>query len=463
MANVTVTLYRDANGNGVVDTGEPLLAHDDDRRRRQLQLHQPAGRRLRRGRRRKRQRHPQPRSPHHAIHRRDPGRGPKQDGRGLPVRPVLLSKDRGQDHSAAAGEQAHLHALSRYFGENLLAGVVVNDPIPAGTHLPRSQHQPGAPAGEAVDDDGTGGHGHRPRGLGPGQQRGRLTGLQRRHGHVSGNARPSSQTKTPTSTPDDLNVPTTAGRPRILEATPTDRLFHGLCDFTLPDVSPSARCSTRPSSLSPLKSGQNADRTVSIRKLLTGTWTGGTFREYLHAPARPGKGQTAPTTLASPAATSAAATYGQQLGTHLAGHGGATYAAVVTSAVKSGILTPATNYGLALLGDGTDTGTVKFHSRTGDAGNEPKLVLTYRVPTAGGCSGTFTLTDIADTYIQEDSGGNEKFGDATNEGGPENTKHKHALLKFDITGIPVGATVTAATLKVRSGPPSPTSPATSTG
>ena len=31
---------------------------------------------------------------------------------------------------------------------------------------------------------------------------------------------------------------------------------------------------------------------------------------------------------------------------------------------------------------------------------------------------------------------------------PESTKHKHALLKFDINGVPVGATVTAATLKV---------------
>ena len=31
---------------------------------------------------------------------------------------------------------------------------------------------------------------------------------------------------------------------------------------------------------------------------------------------------------------------------------------------------------------------------------------------------------------------------------PQSTKHKHALLKFDVAGIPIGATINAATLKV---------------
>ena len=122
---------------------------------------------------------------------------------------------------------------------------------------------------------------------------------------------------------------------------------------------------------------------------------------------------------------------------------------MVTSAVTDWYTTPSSNYGLVLLATGADQGEVKFDSRTGDAGQEPRLRLTYRVPTAGGCSGTVSLADVADTYIQEDSDGNDNFGDApTLKVRPQSTKHKHALLKFDVGGIPVGATLNAATFKV---------------
>ena len=75
-------------------------------------------------------------------------------------------------------------------------------------------------------------------------------------------------------------------------------------------------------------------------------------------------------------------------------------------------------------------------------------MLTYRVPTPSGCSGTATLTDIADTYIQEDDA-DKNFGTGnTLKVRPQSTKHKHALLLFDVNGIPVGATLNAATLSV---------------
>ncbi|MFZ1594459.1 MAG: DNRLRE domain-containing protein, partial [Anaerolineae bacterium] len=141
--------------------------------------------------------------------------------------------------------------------------------------------------------------------------------------------------------------------------------------------------------------------------------------------------------------------YGPQLGAAIApAASNTTYATVVTNAVNDWYATPSANYGLVLLAAGSDTGTVTFDARN-QAGTEPRLLLTYRVPTAGGCSGTATLTDIADTYIQEDSDGNDNFGtDNVMKVRPQSLRHKHALLLFDVNGIPVGATINAATLKV---------------
>ncbi len=218
-----------------------------------------------------------------------------------------------------------------------------------------------------------------------------------------------------------------------------------------------------------VESGQNADRTVSVRKLTSGPWTEGTGAEGGTACDSAGNGASWQRPNCTDTGTGwnssggnfgTAAPYGAELGSISPATDNATYSVGIKNTVQEWYTTPATNYGLALLGVGTDTGTVKFHSRTGTSGSEPKLVLTYRVPTAGGCSGTVTLADTADTYIQEDSGGNDNFGDATEmKVRPENTKRKHALLKFDMSGIPVGATINAATLKmtVRTAKPNVTS------
>ena len=127
--------------------------------------------------------------------------------------------------------------------------------------------------------------------------------------------------------------------------------------------------------------------------------------------------------------------------------------AVSTSGLKSvveGWLNGGTNNGFAIVGVGTATNSVTWaSSENTDTTRQPELVLTYRVPTAGGCKGTATLIDLADTFIQEDSDGNDNFGtDNSLKIRPQSTKRKHALLRFDVDGIPIGATLNAATLKL---------------
>ena len=67
--------------------GRAAAGHDDHRRQRRLHLHQPAGGHLRRGCGPDRPRRPGLAGAFSRPHRRDAGRGPGQDRRGLPLRP----------------------------------------------------------------------------------------------------------------------------------------------------------------------------------------------------------------------------------------------------------------------------------------------------------------------------------------------------------------------------------------
>ena len=227
-------------------------------------------------------------------------------------------------------------------------------------------------------------------------------------------------------------------------AIDSDRVYHGLVQFTLPTL-PTGAVLDKAELLLTVAGGQNAARTVSVRKLLKGPWTEGTSNNTCTTGAAwQGPNCTDDWT----SGDFSSSDYGPQLGAAIApATSGATYATVVTSAVNDWYATPSANYGLVLLAAGSDNGTVTFDARN-QSGTEPRLLLTYRVPTPGGCSGTATLTDIADTYIQEDQAANNFGTDNAMKIRPQSTKHKHALLKFDVNGIPVGATINAATLKV---------------
>ena len=92
-------------------------------------------------------------------------------------------------------------------------------------------------------------------------------------------------------------------------------------------------------------------------------------------------------------------------------------------------------------------------------------MLTYHVPAhPGGGSGTVTLADIGDTYIQQDDAA-KNYGTASEmKVRPQSTKLKHALLKFDISGVPCGCHGQCGDVEgERQKPTGPTSPARSTG
>ena len=138
-----------------------------------------------------------------------------------------------------------------------------------------------------------------------------------------------------------------------------------------------------------VESGQNANRTVAIRQLTYGPWTEGTGGEGGNA-CTTGATWNAPNCTDTGASGgwngsggnfATAAPYGPQIGANISpAIDEQTYWTDVTSVVSAWNQGTSTNYGFALLANGTDTGTVKFHSRTGVAGKEPQLLISYHYP-----------------------------------------------------------------------------------
>lgn len=128
-----------------------------------------------------------------------------------------------------------------------------------------------------------------------------------------------------------------------------------------------------------------------------------------------------------------------------------TYTADLTTTV-SNWLAGGTNRGLVLWGAGTDTGIVNWHSREASGGNvglKPKIVITY---TPNGCNGTTVIREngannVPDTFIKQDKLTEFHGGDNRLKTKQETGKNEVALVRFDLTGaVPAGATVSSATL-----------------
>lgn len=441
LANVTVRLYQDANGNGVVDPGETLLAKTEtDAAGNYSFTNLPAGDYV------------------VVVDESDSdiptslsaSRNPIAVTLGVAENktdvdfPFVQSLSKTVDKtSAAAGEQLTYTLYPRYFGENLLAGLVVNDPIPAGTTYVAASIDPGAPSGEALDDDDP-----------PDTVIDRVawdlgSNAPGDPGYSGGTAMcPATQTIIASKDTyiDSGDIDANFGAATTIGIDSND-IFHGLAEFTLPTL-PSGAILDKAELLLTVAGGQDADRTVSVRKLLTGPWTEGTSNNTCTSGGNGAAWQGPNCTDTWAAGAFSASDYGAQLGATIApAVDEATYATVVTSAVEDWYATPASNYGLALIANGSDTGTVTFHART-VSGKEPRLKLTYRAPTSGGCTGTTNLTDVADTMINQDNP-TSFSGTATSvKISAETNKKKHVLLNFDVSGIPVGATVNAATLKI---------------
>ncbi|RIL10424.1 hypothetical protein DCC79_08055, partial [bacterium] len=120
--------------------------------------------------------------------------------------------------------------------------------------------------------------------------------------------------------------------------------------------------------------------------------------------------------------------------------------------VVNGWLTGGTNRGLSMIPVGSATNTVSWYTRTeGTTTRRPQIIITY---TPNGCNGTTTIRDtgvgeVPDSYIQEDSGGNDNFGtDAELKARPESTKRKHGLIQWSLSSVPAGVTIGSATMSI---------------
>jgi uncharacterized repeat protein (TIGR01451 family) len=140
-------------------------------------------------------------------------------------------------------------------------------------------------------------------------------------------------------------------------------------------------------------------------------------------------------------------------------NGGVQYSVDVAGAVSTWINTPASNFGLALISTGTDASDAKYYSdEETNATRRPVLVVTYLrlvgpIPPGTTCSGSpTTLTSVADTYIEKGNVTNnhatskDLFTNPGNNNATNNTNH--SLIRFDLSAIPPGATITSAFLKV---------------
>ncbi len=448
LANVDVKLYQDTNGNGMVDAGEPLLATTTtDANGVYNFTNLPAGTYV------VDVVQTDPDVPASLAPSLDPiavTLGVAQNKTDVDF-PFVQALTKTVDlTSANPGQQLTYTVYPRYFGSQLLTGVVVNDIIPVGTTYVAATVNAG---GEAVDET------EPPDGVVDFVAWDLGSNAVGSVGYSGGTA----MCPATLSIVADLDtwiyekssdLDTNDGAGTVIEtANKASEDQVGLLHFPVTALPVGAVLDSVALNLT-VQGSNGANRGISLHELKT-AWTEGTGTKDACTSSSNGAAWQGPN--CTDAWLTAADAFGASdyeaasLGTIDPLVKEVPYS-VNSAALKTLVSTWAaggTNRGIAMIPNGSATNAVTWYAKqTATTAWRPQLVLTYRVPTPSGCSGTATLTDIADTYIQEDDAARNFGTDNAMKIRPQSTKRKHALLKFDVAGIPVGATLNAATLSM---------------
>ena len=180
---------------------------------------------------------------------------------------------------ANAGNTLTYSLYPNYPGSELLTDVEVADPIPAGTtYVAASVNAGGAFSANTVQWN-----------LG--------SNLAAIPGNNVGSfycpAGPATAVASKDTYLDSSDVNASYGSETVIKID-SDKIFDGLVQFTLPTL-PGGAVFDRAELRLTVDGGQNADRTVSVHKLIKGPWTEGTSNNTCGT-RRHGKAPTAPTT-----------------------------------------------------------------------------------------------------------------------------------------------------------------------
>jgi uncharacterized repeat protein (TIGR01451 family) len=191
----------------------------------------------------------------------------------------------------------------------------------------------------------------------------------------------------------------------------------------------------------------NSNRTVEVRELLT-AWTEGTQNDNTCTSGATWNAPNCSDNWAGGGVFSSA-DYGASIYATLRPADNDLAHAVDLTPLAQSWVTGGTNNGVLLRANGSDTGEIGWYPRQeATTSYRPQLTLNYLVPTPSGCSGSETLNPLADTYIREDSP-TENFERGTGERihiRPESSKQRISLVRFDLSSIPLGATINSATI-----------------
>ncbi|MGB4805832.1 MAG: SdrD B-like domain-containing protein, partial [Anaerolineae bacterium] len=118
---------------------------------------------------------------------------------------------------------------------------------------------------------------------------------------------------------------------------------------------------------------------------------------------------------------------------------------VVADWVNNGI----PNRGLVLLSTGADGGDAAYAtSENGTTANRPTLTVGYYYESLSPCSGAPDLVAVADAYVNQNSASSSYGAATTMSTAPSNNSRQlSSLVRFDLAPIPPGATITSATFK----------------
>jgi hypothetical protein len=233
---------------------------------------------------------------------------------------------------------------------------------------------------------------------------------------------------------DADNPDTNKGGDRYLKTSPeSGKEKHGLLRFDLSSIPGNAVLQS--AALRVTSDNGRSDHEVEIREMRSAwnesaatwnspdgsaTWAGGAF---------------------------GSADYGSAVYGVLIPVGDDTQLAVDLSSVVSDWLSGSPNHGLVMRATNVDTGDAQWFSRQeSKADLRPQLAVQYLEPVPGGCSETSTLAPVADTFINADRPDENKGGDTRFRTRPESSAEKHGLVLFDLSGVPSGAVIDAATL-----------------
>jgi len=351
--------------------------------------------------------------------------------------------------TATPGQTLTYTIIPRYPGDDLLSSIVVNDTVPAGTTFLASGISPNA-GGEALDTDDpadgiidtvTWDLGHNDPGT---------------PGYTGGTPPAACQTTTTIDASADTWInqadvgKNNGGDTTIDTSSASGALKVGLLRFAIGTTTLPAGALYNSASLNLTPTaGAGANRQIEIHSLLT-SFTEGTFTNNTCSVGAAWQGPNCTDDWLSAGGNFGSSDYSaSNLGTFNPTSNNTTLTADLTSTV-SGWLSGGTNRGLAMVPVGSATNTVSWGTRTnGTTTFRPQIIITY---TPNGCSGQTIIREagageVPDSYIQEDSGGNDNYGtDNTMKVRPEATKRKHALVKFNLSGIPAGASISSATM-----------------